>query len=43
LRDPIEVVRPDLAKNGFSAALDTEKAKAQLGSSQSRGSNARTE
>ena len=43
LRDPIEVVRPDLAKNGFSAVLDTEKAKAQLGTSQSRRSNARTE
>jgi hypothetical protein len=31
LRDPIEVVRPELAKNGFSPVLDTEKAKSQLG------------
>jgi hypothetical protein len=43
LRDPIEVVRPDLARNGISAVLDTEKAKTQLGNTQSRRSNEKTQ
>jgi ectoine hydroxylase-related dioxygenase (phytanoyl-CoA dioxygenase family) len=38
LRDPIEVVRPDLARNGFSAVLDTEK-NARSANTQSRRSN----
>jgi ectoine hydroxylase-related dioxygenase (phytanoyl-CoA dioxygenase family) len=38
LRDPIEVVRPDLARNGFSAVLDSEKA-ARAANTQSRRSS----
>ena len=38
LRDPIEVVRPDLARNGFSPVLDSEKA-ARAANTQSRRSN----
>src|SRR5579863_5995897 len=42
LRDPIEVVRPDLARNGFSAVLEEQKSASFL-ITQSRGSKQKSE
>jgi len=39
-RDPIEVVRPDLARNGFRPVLETQES-ASLLKPQSQGSNAK--
>ena len=41
-RDPIEVVRPELARNGFRPVLETQESAGFL-NTQSQGSNGKTE